>query len=381
MWSVLACGLWCAAAGRAARGARALRLLKDQNPEPPARWPRLSVLIPARDEAGTLEVALKTLLAQDYPDLEIVLVNDRSTDGTDRVVDELAAGDPRVRPIHVRQLPEGWLGKIHALELARRGASGDWLLFTDADVHFAPGTLKEAIAFSLAGNLDHLAVIPTVRARGFWLRVTMTAGALATILKLPIEKVGRPDSDMVLGAGAFNLVRTARLERTEGLEWMRMEVPDDYALAVLLQRAGAKTTVLGGADRVRLTWYPSLGALVRRMDKSFYAVRYSYLRLSLVAGLAGWFLAGPAVALLATEVRVLWFLAVLSYVLLALSGVAVGRKLGWPAWPGLLLPVGLAVMTYGLLRGGFNCWRRGGLIWRDTLYPVEQLRASQRIKL
>lgn len=379
-WAVSTCLLWLAAAGRILRGMRVLAYLKDQSPPEPDEWPKLSVIISACNEADTLADAMRTLLAQDYPNLEVVLVNDRSTDGTDRVVDDLAARDDRIVPVHIDELPDGWLGKTHALEQARRRATGQWLLFTDADVHFEASTIRTAIASCLERELDHLAVIPAVRAQGFWLRVTMAAGVLPTLLKLPIQRVSDHGGRTAIGAGAFNLVRAARLEESGGFEPIRLEIADDYALAWQLKQRGARAAVLGGAERIWLTWYPSLSALIRRMDKSFYAMRFSYARLAAALLVGGWFVAGPLIGLAAVPLGGVRLLAGVAYLALTSAAVVSGRRLDWPAWPGVLLPIGFAIMLLGLLRGGINCRRRGGLIWRGTLYPVETLREAQQIK-
>ena len=121
------------------RVVRAVPMLAQSDSPPPRTWPKLSIIIPACNEAAALESALCSVLQQDYPELEIILIDDRSSDGTAAIVDRMAAGDPRIVAFHVEQLPVGWLGKVHALALGTEKASGSWLLFTDADVHLAPG--------------------------------------------------------------------------------------------------------------------------------------------------------------------------------------------------------------------------------------------------
>ena len=147
-------------------------------------------MIPACNEADTLGAALGTLLAQDYPALEILLVNDRSTDGTGDIVDRLAASDPRITALHVRELPQGWLGKVHALHVASERARGDWLLFTDADVHFAPGALRRAVAVARVHQLDHLTCVPNVTTHGCLQEITMSA--LRQCAPGPAASVGGP---------------------------------------------------------------------------------------------------------------------------------------------------------------------------------------------
>src|SRR5689334_11686200 len=149
-------------------------VLADQKPNDPSRWPRLSVVIPACNEAASIEASVKSRLAQDYPDFEVCVVDDRSTDGTSAIVDRLAQGDPRVRPLHITKLPEGWLGKVHALHQGASTATGEWLLFTDADVHFAPGTLRRVIAYCEARGIDFITTIPTIWQRGILLDIALS---------------------------------------------------------------------------------------------------------------------------------------------------------------------------------------------------------------
>ena len=133
---------WAASLYATLRTIRAVPLLRDDASPEPARWPRVSLIVPARDEARDLERAVRTRLTDDYPNLQVILVDDRSTDGTGAIADRLAADDPRVKVVHVTELPAGWLGKLNALHRGVAEADGEWLLFSDADIEFAPGTLR-----------------------------------------------------------------------------------------------------------------------------------------------------------------------------------------------------------------------------------------------
>lgn len=352
-------------------------MVKDQDPPAPDPWPKLSVLVPARNEATTLKDAMSTLLAQDYPDMEVVLVDDRSTDGTEEVVDRLAASDPRVTPVHVGELPEGWLGKVHALERARRKATGDWLLFTDADVHFAAGTLRKAVAFCLAQGRDHLTVIPAVPTAGFWLGVTLSSLVYLCAINLRFDKVGRPGSKTVVGLGSFNLVRAAKLDQTEGLAGIRMDITDDYALALLLHRAGARSALLGGNGTTSVVWYPTLRAMVKGLDKCLAAARYSYLNVAAAALVLFAGVVGPVLGLFLNPAWFLRPLVLATYAAVSCSAALVGRRIGRPMVFSFFLPFGLPIIACGVLRAGFNCWLHGGVIWRGTLYRREQLRCWQ----
>src|SRR3954452_1043165 len=150
-----------ATAVRVYRGARSIRALRDLPPLA-APLPRVSIIIPARNEERNLEEALRSVLALDYDDLEIDVADDRSTDRTGEILDRMAAANPRLRVVHIRELPSGWLGKNHALELGGRKATGDYLLFTDADIVMEPTALRRAVGAMERDGIDHLAVSPEI---------------------------------------------------------------------------------------------------------------------------------------------------------------------------------------------------------------------------
>ena len=175
------------------RVVRAVPLLAASDAPPPQTWPKLSIVIPACNEAASLESALCSVLEQDYPELEIILIDDRSTDGTAAIVDRMAAADPRILAIHVEQLPEGWLGKVHALDLGAAKASGSWLLFTDADVHMAPGTLRRAIAYAAHHAIDHLAAVPDLWPSSLLVDANMALFCRTFTVALRLWAVGRSE--------------------------------------------------------------------------------------------------------------------------------------------------------------------------------------------
>ena len=165
---------WSGAAWSALR----MGAVKEVDSLPPVtlpRWPRVSLIIPACNEEGTLATALASRLADNYPELEIVVIDDRSSDATGAIADEFARQDPRVRVIHLDALPDGWLGKLHAMQRGAAVASGEFLLLSDADTHWVPGTLRRIIARCEAARLDHLTVFPTMWSAGLALDAATAA--------------------------------------------------------------------------------------------------------------------------------------------------------------------------------------------------------------
>jgi hypothetical protein len=381
-YAFVGCVYWLYLALGAVRVLRAVpRLSQAETPEP-AVWPTVSIVVPAANEAEAIEGAVRSLLAQDYPELQLVLVDDRSTDATGQIVDRLAAEDGRVVALHVRELPAGWLGKVHALERGVAQAHGDWLLLIDADVHLEPGTLRRAVAYSVAHELDHLAVVPGMRSSSFLVDAAVSMFLRTFTVGTRAWAVGRPESNAYVGVGAFNLVRREAFDRTEGFAWLRLEVVDDMGLALMLKRHGARACLADGSDLLWLYWYRSLGEMARGTEKAFAAVADG--RLGRVVGLCAVIVLlelAPLVALLPLGVTRLWPAGVA--MLAALVGmVFLGRlRAGRPLLPGLLWPLGLVVNVGLLLRSAWLGWRRGGIMWRDTFYPTPLLREGKRVHL
>jgi glycosyltransferase involved in cell wall biosynthesis len=370
---------WLGAATAIIGAIRKVPLLARLPLETRASWPRVSVVIPACNEAATLEAAMRAKLEDDYPNLEFILVDDRSTDGTSAIVDRLAATDGRLRALHIEHLPSGWLGKLNALDVGVKRASGDWLLFTDADVHLVPGTLRRAIAWAEQRQLDHLTAFPQLWPVSFWLDATLSFFVRLVCLGLRRDAIEDPASSAAAGVGAFNLVRRDAFERTGGFEELRLEVGDDIALARMLKRSGARASIVNGRDAVGLHFYSSLAEMTRATEKNGYAVMGQYTLWRVVAG---------STALVALELAPFLSLGVAEHTWVrALGGgtalvgllltVAANRWFARPLGPALAAPLGALLFSWMMLRSGWLGWRRGGLLWRGTLYPTEVLRAGR----
>jgi hypothetical protein len=358
--------------------------LAEVDAKDPSSWPTLSVVVPARDEAHTIDPAVASLLAQDYPNLQVVLVDDRSTDETGTVIDRLAATDPRVAAVHVRELPDGWLGKVHALQRGVERASGDFVLFTDADILFAPGVLRRAIAWSEAERLDHLAVLAEVTSPSVLVAACIAASSRGLIgLARPWEATD-PRSAKAIGTGAFNLVRRSAFERTPGFEWLRLEVADDIGLGLMMKRWGGRPGLLIGRGQVRHETYPTIADAVRGLEKNGFAqgARFSAWRGSALVGLAVVGAFAPFAAFL--PVGLPWFplLGAGTLAVFATAARILTRAFGAPITSVLVsLPLGDLLMAYVVARATVLGIGRGGLVWRGTTYPTKLLRAGQRVTM
>jgi GT2 family glycosyltransferase len=376
---VLAALYWLRMAYGILRMALEIPNLDRLSPTEPAEWPGLSVIVAACNEETTIRPALQSLLDEDYPNLEIVVVNDRSTDGTGRVIDELAAADERVRAVPIRELPPGWLGKVHAMQCGVQQAGGEYLLFTDADVHFRRGTLRKAIAYALEQKADHVAAFPGLEPMPFCLASTVAVFLRGLLVGRRIWAVGKDRSRASMGVGAFNLVRREPFDRAGGLEELRMEVGDDAALGCMMKDAGGRSRIVYAVRGVRLSWYSSLRAMAVGTEKGYGVVcRFSiFFPLALVTAMTllelGPFLALPISLLVGAPT---WLMvaaaALLAPMLLATILPAALTRQSIPA--GVCAPVGIIVIAVLMIRTAVLGRRRGGIVWRGTFYPEEAFR-------
>src|SRR5438876_613614 len=257
-------------------GAIRLPWIKDFAPATDSGCSRVSILFAARDEEEKLPAALDTLMEIDYPDLEVIAVDDRSQDSTGRILDEFAAAHQRLRVVHITQLPSGWLGKPHALQKAYEASTGEWLLFTDADVRFKPDVLRRAIALAKARNLEHLTLMGDVEMVGFWETVLITFFGMAFNIATDPYRVANPHSRAYIGVGAFQLLRRAAYEASGMHRRLAMEVVDDMKLGKIVKQSGFRSGAGIAQDFVVVRWHAGLGNLIRGVTKNFFAgVGYS----------------------------------------------------------------------------------------------------------
>ncbi len=367
---------------RAACTVLRLPRLEDTLPDLPS-WPRVTVVVAACDEEKTIESALKSLLKTDYPDLELVVVDDRSKDGTGGIVDRLSEKEERVRVRHIKDLPEGWLGKVNALEQGTRLATGKYIIYTDADVHYMPDAIRRAVALCERENLGHLALLPRIFGESAGMMTAIPVFLTGYLNQLRVHAVGRPGSDAFAGAGAFNMVRREDLERTEGFSWLRMEVADDVALGMMMVRqAGVRSMLATAVESLSVLWYSDVPGLIRGLEKSGYTAIAGF-RMERAIGMILVMIATPLSLAGAFFLPFFWTrlagtLVLLSLVILAWSALKRARH---PPWATLLSPITLPLFSWIVLRSTWKTLRSGGITWRGTFYPLDKLKAGHRVKL
>jgi glycosyltransferase involved in cell wall biosynthesis len=347
----------------------------------PAPWvssaaaPRVSVLVPACNEGPNIERCLRTLLAQDYANLEIVAIDDRSTDETGPLMDRLAVGEPRLKVIHITELPPGWLGKNHANHVGAASAVGEWLLFTDGDIFFDPTTISRALTHVVDENLDHLTLFPGLIAHGPAEKAACCLFGLMFSAKLKPWQVRDPlVPDAFCGIGAFNLVRRAAYEAVGGHERLRLEVGDDVKLGKLFKMNGKISDLLAGWPMVEVRWQVGLLGVIRGLEKNAFAAAEFHAGKMILGNilLSAMALLPVLGTLLAPGgLRIVYAALFMSQV--TSLGLA-ARQQGFSFWIGLYFPIACLALSIAAMRSMILTLYRGGIRWRGTFYSLEELK-------
>jgi len=372
----------------------------DRRPATPTGEPRVSIIVPARNEEEHIRETLRQLLALDYSNYEIIAVNDRSTDSTGQIMDEVTASEcpcsadtlvrvaaaalqtdadrsvraTRLKVIHISELPVGWLGKTHAMWMAGQQASGDWLLFTDADVLFKPDSLRRAVAYGEAERADHVVLFPRMIMKRPGERMMIAFFQALFVFGHRPWKVADPKARDHMGVGAFNLVRRSVYDAVGTYRALRMEVLDDMKLGKVVKNAGFAQRNVFGEDLISLHWAKGAFGIVNNLTKNFFAVlSFQWWRTVVsIAGL-GFLNLGPFLGVWLAHG---WARAPYAIALGSLFVIYYGmsRRSPIPAYYFFLHPVSTSLFMYTLLRSMVHTLSNGGIVWRGTKYPLEELR-------
>lgn len=358
-------------------GSRKIPFLSSQSLTGTTGLPKVSIIAAARDEERNIETALQSLLQLDYPNLELILVNDRSTDGTGRIIDELAKTDNRLKTLHIEELPEGWLGKNYALWQGSQLATGELLLFTDADVVMAPETLLKAVALLKENQLDHLAVTPDAKMPSLLLNMFGTTFGFFFFLFTRPWRTLQKTSSSHIGIGAFNLIRRDVYHRVGGHKTIAMRPDDDLKLGKLIKLFGYRQQLAYGTGLISVEWYASFRQLMVGLEKNLFAGSDYRIGLTLCGIVFNLLVfSWPFVALFVTDGATFAFYLLASTILLLI--VADGNRLhNLPRWQALGFPLTATLFTLLVIRTLFLNLSQGGITWRGTFYSLSDLRKNR----
>jgi glycosyltransferase involved in cell wall biosynthesis len=360
----------------AAIGIRRVPELTDPQWNAPLnQTPRVSIIVPARNEDAALEPAMRSLLALDYPDYEVIAVNDRSTDSTGEIMDRLRPeSGAKLRIIHVDDLPGGWLGKPHAMWRGAQQASGEWLLFTDADVLFRSDALRRAVACAESLPTDHFVLFPTMVMKSAGERMMIAFFQCFFLFGYRAWKIPDPRSRDHLGVGAFNMLRRSAYETIGTFEALRMEVVEDMKVGKLVKEHRLTQRAAFGRDLLRIHWASGALGIVRNLSKNFFAfMKFEWWRALGACGGLSLLTLGPFVGLAFAPgwSKLSYSIATLA---IFLTYVGMSRKCDIPAYFFVLHPIGGVLFVYTILRSMVITLWNGGVTWRGTRYPLEELR-------
>ena len=340
-------------------------------------YPTLSVIIPALNEARDIERSLRSVLAQDYPNLEVIVLNDRSTDRTGEILEGMKGRYRRLEVVHIDTLPSGWLGKNHALYVGAKRASGKWLLFTDADVRFEESALAVAVAYAQGRRLDHLAALPYLEAKSVPLKSFVSAFSLLFSIYSQPWRVDKPNSRWHIGIGAFNLLKKEVYEKVGTHQAIALRPDDDMKLGKLVKRAGYRQEAVFAPELMQVEWYTGLREAIRGLNKNAFAGLNYSLPLALL-GVASLFVTNvfPFVAVFFAEGLARWLFA-LSVVIVFLVYAQNKRLSKLPVWYAALHPFGVTMVLYATLEAVAKALWRGSISWRGTRYSLSELRKNK----
>lgn len=343
----------------------------------PVLWPKVSIVIPARNEERNLEEALRSVLSLDYPNYELVVLNDRSEDRTGEILERMSRQFPRLRVVHITELPSGWLGKNYALYRGAETSTGELLLFTDADIVMRPDTLRRTVTYFQSQYLDHLAVMPEILSRSLALSLFLNAFSIYFSLYARPWRVHDPKSKAFIGIGAFNMISRAVYERIGTHQAIALRPDDDMKLGKLVKKNGFRQSAGNGLGLLQVEWYASLRELVQGLMKNAFA-GLEYNPLFVLGGISAMFLFGvwPLVALGVTHGAIWW---VNLSTLILMQGLCFNnaRVSGLHRGSGLFFPLSSLLMMYIVLRATVLTLVQNGIFWRGTHYSLDELRGNQ----
>ncbi|MEB1807325.1 MAG: glycosyltransferase family 2 protein [Bacillaceae bacterium] len=379
--AIITCLFWFAVLIDATLGMRKLEKLEnvETNDTIKLNSPLVSIIVAARNEEKDIERSLQSQLQQTYKNIEWIVVNDRSTDQTGVIINQISNTDNRIQPIHIEQLDEGWLGKNHALYQGYLASKGDYLLFTDADVYYKPDTLEKALSYMIKHKIDHLTLAPNMNVKRFWAKAFVTFFLFGfSYFKRP-WKSNDDKSKVAIGIGAFNLLRRDAYEEIGTHQVIRERPDDDLMLGIQIKSSGKKQRFVSALEHLEVEWYATLkGALIGLEKNAFAGLYYRYTMV--VFAILGVFISQllPFLAVFFTTglTRIVYLFTIVLLFLLYHRTANVMAKNALKYF--LVFPISALLFIYCIIRATILTTVRGGIIWRGTHYPLAALRKPNK---
>ncbi len=349
---------------------------------PPANPPLISVCVPARNEERNIRRCVESILAQDYPNLEVLVVDDLSSDSTLTQLKEIASRDSRLHPIHGSELPPGWAGKPHALCQAASAARGEWLCFVDADTFLAPNAISSVFAKAQETEADLFTVMTRQILGSFWEKVVMPLVMTALSVGFSPRKVNDPKRRDAIANGQFIFIKRKVYDAIGGHESVRDQIVEDKALAEQVKWSGYRLIIADGSQAVSTRMYASLKEMWEGWTKNIYLGLRDRLSMLLLGAF------GAALALMAALLLPIWPLlgivwyfdgggwmavgvvveSLIVWGALLWARVGVGRKMGVSGWYALTTPLGAGIFAAMMLVSAWKVLSGEGVSWKGRKY-------------
>jgi chlorobactene glucosyltransferase len=349
---------------------------------PPANAPLISVCVPARNEERNIRACVEAILGQDYPNFEVIALDDRSTDATPEILRQLATPDDRLRVIDGTPLPKGWAGKPHALFQAAAAAQGEWLCFVDADTFLSPNTLSSSSTKAIETQADMFTIMTFQILGSFWEKAVMPLVMTALSVGFSPRKVNDPNSKDAIANGQFILIRRSVYDAIGGHESVKDQIVEDKAIAEQVKWNGYRLIVASGYAVARTRMYTSLSEMWEGWTKNIYLGLHDRPSLMLL-GVVGAFLALFAAVILPMwpVFGILWCLrgggwlalivvsqSLILWMIVIYARARVSTGMGISPWYAFTLPLGSAVFAAMMITSAWKVLSGQGIVWKGRRY-------------
>lgn len=382
MYLILGPAAWLSLLAGFALANSRMNRLKRAAPPLPENPPLVTILIPAKDEAQRIAGCIERIMAQDYPNFQIIVVDDRSTDRTGVILDEIAAKTERLRVVHIEpgDLPPGWLGKCHALAKAEKLVAGSWLLFVDSDVSLQPDALSRSLAVGIQRNYDALSILTRLECHTFLERLILPIAAAAWAVMNLASATNDDESQVAVANGQFFLIRREAYEKVGGHEAVRNQITEDVELMRLLKGAGFITRLQFGEHLASTRMHSNLGQMFHGWGRIYSGTNrrspwriLTAMTFLIICGLSVY----PVLAFGITQMiahrenpfligSIAHLLLLSAYLTLVYHTAGVAKRYVW------LFPLAVAFML-PIFGFALRMCRTGRLQWRGTQYAAETL--------
>ncbi len=342
-------------------------------------YPSVSVILTWCNEEEIIGRTIHKLLETEYPSLEIIAINDRSTDSTGNIIEGIAEEYEKLNPVTIKNLPDGRLWKLHALHKWVQQAQWEWIIFTDADVSFEKHTIKKIITYAIENDFDHIAVLPEIITSSLALKI-MVQWFWSLFLQWTALFKEEKSNESVIWIWWCNVVRRSTFDKTPWFEWLKMEVADDVWLAYMLKKVWAKSTLLFSKIDISLSRYSSIKEMIHWLEKNLFGTmtQYSYSKLIWISLMFLWYVLIPWITLLYSWSSLFFIFRLLIHVG---TTYLASNNLDQSFSVLFFTPIGLLMICYALLNSAYKTRKNNWIIWRGTLYSINELRLWQRVKL